>query len=110
MRGYELAALAAQIANMLVDENGLLVYGEVYDSKDETGKVLANFSTHKCDSDTHTALVISTDVMQKFAPLRNAHKLNRFRPTQLQMDRAKEEHAALIAQEVTSRTKSKEEK
>jgi len=98
LRGPELSALAAQVANALVAENGINIFGEVHEGTD--GKaVLLNFSTTKDESDTHTALVIATAQMRAFKPIENTTKLRIYEPTQLQLDRALAEHAALLEKE-----------
>jgi hypothetical protein len=64
----EHAELAARIANELVNQNGLVIYGEAFEN-DKGDNELTSFTTTQKKGDTHTALVLQVAQMRNFKPL-----------------------------------------
>jgi hypothetical protein len=76
------AALIAKICNQLLDQNAIVMYGNVYQS----GKS-DNFTTEKKRTDTHVCLAVGIEEMGRLAPSEDNISIER--PTSQDILRAK---------------------
>lgn len=96
------ANLVAKMANELIDDNGMVVYGSVTESGE------AEFSTEKKESDTHVAIAIGIKEMGIFAPKKQP--IRRDSPEEKDLMRALSERNRLLELEIKQLRSRRNEK
>jgi hypothetical protein len=93
--GTEQSKMAAQVANTILNQNGNVLFGEIFEDKD--GKMhFVNFTSKKEAGDTHTTISIGVSAMRAFAPLADTSRIQVDGPTSVQKARAETERLAQL--------------